>query len=154
MCEVLKELYRKVYDEPFCYDDFNKRIKLQKAVYLLENMGVYVGDYSFTWNTYGPYSLELDSDAYNCNVTVEQEVGFSEKAEKGLAKIRSYAEQDVAYPCHYWMECIASILYLKNVFRYKGSEIIIRLQKDKPYLSDDVTNNRALSIVKEIAKGI
>lgn len=54
MCEVLKEIYRKVYNEPFVYDNLDSRIKLQKAVYLLENMGVDVGDYSFSWNKYIP----------------------------------------------------------------------------------------------------
>lgn len=48
MCDVLKEIYRKVYDESFNYCEVDDRIKLQKVVYLLENMGVQVGDYSFS----------------------------------------------------------------------------------------------------------
>lgn len=67
MCDVLKEIYRKVYNETFIYGKLDHRIKLQKAVYILENMGVHVGDYSFSWNKYGPYSLGLDSDAQKCN---------------------------------------------------------------------------------------
>ena len=84
MCEVLKEIYRKVYNEPFVYDNLDSRIKLQKAVYLLENMGVDVGDYSFSWNKYGPYSLGLDSDARNCSMKDEQKISFSSTAEHGF----------------------------------------------------------------------
>lgn len=154
MCQVLKELYRKVYDEPFDYNKLDNRIKLQKAVYLLENIGVHVGDYSFSWNTYGPYSLELDRDAYICNANKEQEVKFSDYAEKGLKKIKSYAGQNGEYSCVYWMECIASLLYLKKVFRYKESNLILELQIRKSYLSDEMTNKRALSILKEIEVGV
>ena len=39
MCDVLKEIYRKVYNETFIYGKLDHRIKLQKAVYILENMG-------------------------------------------------------------------------------------------------------------------
>ena len=69
------------------------RIKLQKAVYVLENMGVHVGDYSFSWNKYGPYSLALDSDAQNCSDIEEQEVVFSSFAEEKFGKIRYYIEK-------------------------------------------------------------
>ena len=116
MCEVLKELYRKVYNEPFVYDKLDNRIKLQKAVYLLENMGVDVGDYSFSWNKYGPYSLGLDSDAQNCSTKDEREVSFSPAAEHGFKKLRQYINEQIEYECAQWMECIASLHFLKNIY--------------------------------------
>lgn len=153
MCEVLKEIYRKIYNEPFVYEELDNRIKLQKAVYLLENMGVHVGDYSFSWNKYGPYSLGLDSDAKNCSIRDEQEVDFSSFAEKKFEKIRGYIEQQIGYSCVHWMECIASLLYLKNVFRFKGNNLIHELENRKPYLSNEEANKKALSILKEIKVG-
>lgn len=31
MCNVLKEIYKKIYDEDFVYEDLKHRIKLQTA---------------------------------------------------------------------------------------------------------------------------
>lgn len=150
MCEVLKELYRKVYNEPFVYDKLDNRIKLQKAVYLLENMGVDVGDYSFSWNKYGPYSLGLDSDAQNCSTKDEREVSFSSAAEHGFEKLRQYINELIEYKCAQWMECIASLHFLKNIYRVKESQLISELIERKPYLSNKEANEKALSIAKGI----
>lgn len=154
MCEVLKEIYRKVYNEPFVYDNLDNRIKLQKAVYLLENMGVDVGDYSFSWNKYGPYSLGLDNDARNCSIKVEQEVSFSSTAEHGFEKLREYINEQIEYNCTRWMECIASLYFLKNIYRFKESQLISELEKRKPYLSNKEANKKALSIAKGIKVGV
>lgn len=153
MCDVLKEIYRKVYNESFVYSELDNRIKLQKAVYLLENMGIHVGDYSFSWNKYGPYSLGLDSDAQNCSTRDEQEVVFSSFAEQGFEKIRKYIKQQIGYNCVQWMECIASLLYLKKIYRFKDNNLICELQSRKPYLSNEQANKKALSILKEIKVG-
>lgn len=153
MCEVLKEIYRKIYKESFVYEELDKRIKLQKAVYLLENMGVHVGDYSFSWNKYGPYSLALDSDAKICSTRDEQEVIFSSFAEERFGRVRNYIEKQIGYDLVRWMECIASLLYLKNVFRFKESTLIHELESRKPYLANEEANKKALSILKEIKVG-
>ena len=154
MCEVLKEMYRKVYNEPFVYNDLDNRINLQKAVYLLENMGVDVGDYSFSWNKYGPYSLGLDSDARNCSMKDEQEISFSSAAEHGFEKLREYINEQMGYNCTRWMECIASLHFLKNIYRFKENHLISELEKRKPYLSNMKANEKALSIAKEIKVGV
>lgn len=150
MCDVLKEIYRKIYDEAFVYGELDHRIKLQKAVYILENMGVHVGDYSFSWNKYGPYSLGLDSDAQKCNSREEQEVIFSEIAETGFRKIKEYLSEQISYTCVKWMECIASLHYLKNVLRYDEDFLLFELVERKPYLEDESANLKALSIMKDI----
>lgn len=154
MCDVLKEIYREVYDEAFVYCQLDHRIKLQKAVYLLENMGVHVGDYSFSWNKYGPYSLGLDSDAQKCDSQDEQHIIFSDIAERGFHKIREYIHEKGGYDCVQWMECIASLHYLKHVLRYQQAELLNELTRRKPYLTDESANQKALSIVKEIKVGL
>lgn len=153
MCDVLKEIYRKVYKESFVYSRLDSRIKLQKAVYLLENMGLHVGDYSFSWNKYGPYSLALDSDAQNCSLLGEQSVVFSDFAEKNFEKLRDYIAQKIVYNCTQWMECITSLYYLKNIYRYSEDKLISELIKRKPYLSNEQANLIALSIIKKIKVG-
>lgn len=153
MCDVLKEIYIKVYDESFDYDDFEKRIKMQKAVYLLENIGVHIGEYSFSWNKYGPYSLGLENDAKHCNdIKLEKEVLFSDVAEKAFLEIKSYISQKVKYTCAQWVECIASIHYLKNVFRISQSKLYQELVNRKPHLDDQLAFDCALKIVNTIEK--
>lgn len=49
MSYILKEIYKSIYSEKFIYENLNHRIKLQNVIYLLENMGINVGDYSFVW---------------------------------------------------------------------------------------------------------
>lgn len=45
-------------------DDFDKRLILQKSIYLLQEAGVKLG-YSYSWYLKGPYSSDLTSDAFD-----------------------------------------------------------------------------------------
>ena len=123
MCDVLKELYSNIYSEAFNYEDINGRIKLQKAVYILENMGIPVGDYSFSWSKYGPYSLALDSDAKKCSTEPAQNVTFSKEAETGFDHIKSYLGERKVYDVAQWVECIASIHYMKYILKIKNGMV-------------------------------
>lgn len=153
MNDSLKAIYEKVYGSSFAYGDFENRKKLQKAVYLLENMGVTVGDYSFSWDSYGPYSLSLDCEASQLNEANPQEFSFSRLAEESFTRLRAIAEKSTKYDAASWMECIASMHYLKNVFRIKEDDVIAELRRRKPYLSDDEANRDALAIVNTIKVG-
>ena len=153
MNDSLKAIYERVYGSSFTYADFESRKKLQKAVYLLENMGVDVGDYSFSWDSYGPYSLSLDCEASQLDESKPQEFSFSRFAEDSFARLRTIAEKATKYDVSSWMECVASMHYLKNVFRIRVENVIAELMQRKPYLSDDESNREALSIVNTIKVG-
>lgn len=153
MNNSLKAIYEKVYSSSFAYGDFENRKKLQKAVYLLENMGVDVGDYSFSWDSYGPYSLSLDCEASQLDDAKPQSFSFSRFAEDSFKRLKEIVEKNTKYDVSSWVECIASIHYLKNVFRIKEDEVIAELVRLKPYLSDDEANKDALAIVKTIKVG-
>lgn len=153
MNDLLKSIYEKVYCSSFSYEDFENRKKLQKAIYLLENMGVTVGDYSFSWDSYGPYSFSLDCEASQLNASEVQEFPFSSFAEESFARLRNIIEQNTKYDLSSWMECIASLHYLKNVFRFTEDEVILELKRRKSYLSDDESNKTALEIVNTIKVG-
>lgn len=153
MNDSLKAIYEKVYGSSFAYGDFEKRKKLQKAVYLLENMGVTVGDYSFSWDSYGPYSLSLDCEASQLNEADFQEFSFSRFAEDSFTRLKEIAEKRTNYDAASWMECIASLHYLKNVFRIKEDDVIVELMRRKPHLSDVEANRDAMAIVNTIKVG-
>lgn len=153
MNNSLKAIYEKIYSSSFTYEDFENRKKLQKAVYLLENMGVDVGDYSFSWDSYGPYSLSLDCEASQLDDAKVQEFSFSRFAEDSFKRLKEIAEKSTKYDASSWMECIASMHYLKNVFRIKEDDVIAELMRRKPHLSDDEANRDALAIVNTIKVG-
>lgn len=153
MNSSLKVIFERVYGSPFTYEDFEDRKKLQKAVYLLENMGVAVGDYSFSWDSYGPYSLSLDCEASQLDESKSQEFSFSSFAEDAFNRLKEIVETNTKYDVSSWMECIASVHYLKNVFRIQEDEVIAELVRRKPYLSDAATNKNALAVANTIKIG-
>ena len=48
-------VYKEIYGKEFTAS-FDHRMEMQKAVYLLTEMGVPVGNYGFYWYLHGPYS--------------------------------------------------------------------------------------------------
>ena len=150
MCDVLREIYQEIYDAKFDFNNFDDRKKMQKAIYLLENMGVYVGDYSFSWDKYGPYSIGLDCDAQRICKGENLNVGFSEFAKNRFAELRGYIKEQDAYNCVDWMECIASLHYLKEVLKINDENLIPELVNRKNYLNNNISNKKALAIVEKI----
>ena len=60
----LLPIFKKIYGSDFDYGNFEHRLEMQKAVYLLQDMGVPVGDYGFRWYQHGPYSQSLQDDMF------------------------------------------------------------------------------------------
>lgn len=83
----------------------------------------------------------------------EKEFSFSEFAKSCFAEIRKYISANNDYECTEWMKCIASLHYLKNVFRITKSKLVEELQERKPYLSNMNANLKALEIVEGISVG-
>ena len=157
MCDVLREVYNGVLDEQFDYADFNQRVKLQKVVYLLENMGVHVGNYSFTWNKYGPYSIALDDDAYRCSQKEGNRlVTFTDEAKSAFEQIKSIISERSVYEDFNWLECISSLHFLKYVSHISpDDEIILKeLVKRKKYLNNVEENRLAMRIANAVEMGM
>jgi uncharacterized protein YwgA len=154
MSNTLNQIYSLIFQEPFCYTDFDKRKKLQKAVYILENMGVSIGDYSFSWDSYGPYSLSLDCDASLPVKEGSKDVAFSEYAKDCFSQLKAYVEQNNNYACTEWLECIASLHYLKTIYRIDNNAVIQALTNRKPYLNKSADNLKALEIANLIAVSV
>lgn len=156
MCDVLKEVYSEVMGEKFSYE-LIRRIKLQKIVYLLENMGVHVGDYSFTWDKYGPYSIALDDDAYRCcHKKGKNEVVFTSGAKEAFEKIKNIISQRKEYDDVGWLECISSLHYLKFVLRVAEDDegVLKELVNRKERLNNTDENKAALQYVYEVEMGM
>lgn len=150
MSNILKQVYSMILNEEFTYGSFEKRLKLQKTVYLLENIGVSVGGYGFSWYKHGPYSQELQDDAFYDIAT--DNVNLSEEAKGKIEILKKYVSEceGTEYSKSNWLEDLASLYYLKFRMKIDQKELLDRLTKMKPHLNNEKMNQRALLIIDEI----
>ena len=154
MGSCLSDIYRGIYEENFSYENFECRLKLQSAIYLMEAMGINVGNYSFSWSNLGPCSVNLDIEAIRADhagISDDNNQQFSETAKNCMEKLHQIAFQaDKNNRCE-WMLRISSLHYLYKVFDYDGTQVIVELERRIPYLSDQQENGRAFEIAQSIS---
>ena len=147
----ISPLYMKVYGEDFDYSDFGKRMKMQKCIYLIEQLGLNVGGYDFSWYKHGPYSQRLQDDMYIANGLPSTELQYSDFAISVLDKVKSMAERahisGFGYTEEHWMECLASIHYLNRMLRGDREKTLSELSNRKPHLNNINLNNEAYDLV-------
>ncbi|MCI9641284.1 MAG: hypothetical protein HFJ98_00590 [Eubacterium sp.] len=149
---VLKPIYKRIYNDDFSSDVFEKRMKMQKAIYLLQEMGIMVGNYDFFWYKHGPYCQTLQDDILDLNCD-DVLVNFSEDALIAITKLHDVLNEDVAYEQSNWAECLASIQYLRScIFPFYASDddIVRELQNRKPHLDNYELNLHAVQALKTL----
>ena len=77
---LLKPVFKSIFDRDFQPNVFEDRLEMQKTVYLLQNMGISVGDYKFMWYKHGPYSQILQNDILNLQSVGDINIDFSADA--------------------------------------------------------------------------
>lgn len=144
----LLPVFKKVYDRDFSYSNFDDRLEMQKAVYLLQSMGVPVGDYAFRWYHHGPYSQTLQDDMHyedgrDCaHLKINAE--YARKIDQLRDIIDSPAKEP--YPLRKWVECLASLHYLREYVLPHGATqeaVITELEFRKPHLDQHTVNEEA-----------
>lgn len=126
---------------------------MQKGIYLLQDMGVPVGDYGFRWYRHGPYSQELQDDMYYEDGKKGYTISLSaEHAEsvKHLHDIIHSSERE-QYTISNWVEALASLHYLhENILRFNASaeDVVAELEKRKPHLNNHNVNLSAYELVE------
>lgn len=150
----LEILYARIYHEDFSYNKFEKRIKMQMAIYLLQEMGAPIGDYSFFQYKHRPYSQDLQDVIYiTKNISDGNIVKFSMDMEKDITRAEKALAETGLYSQSQWAECMASIYYLQKYilpFEATDEQICEELYNRKPHLDNDCENKCALKIVKEL----
>ena len=150
----LKTLYAKIYHENFSCAESEKRMKMQMAVYLLQEMGAPIGDYSFFWYKHGLYSQDLQDVIYIIkDMSNENIVKFSVDMEKDITHIEKVLSENGLYSQSQWAECIASVYYLQKYilpFGATNEQICKELCNRKPCLNNDYENKRALKMAREL----
>ena len=151
----LLPVFNEIYGENFSYSNFDQRIEMQKAVYLLQEMGVPVGDYGFRWYLHGPYSQSLLDDMHyedgrSCTkLTLSKEYADSIKR---LHELVTSVKRGT-YSISKWVECLASLHYLRKnvlVFNASDNDVVKELEKRKPHLNNHPVNMAAYKLVEEL----
>lgn len=150
----LRPIYKMLYDQDFEYTDFDNRMQMQKAVYLLLDMGVPMGDYDFRWYKHGPYSQELHEDMFHENIRSGRPIQLHQEFEEKIGKLRELIRDSNKknYSTAHWMECLASMHYLKENkmdFDADRAAVVAELERRKPHLDQHDVNEYAYDRIEE-----
>lgn len=145
--QLVLKLALEAAKESLAVDSLDNRMRLQKAVYLLQASGANLG-YRYSWYLKGPYSTALTQDYFaiaEAENAGDADDGRSLKGEvveriKTAAKILTQPPEVKAtrIPVSWWYELLASLHYLKTSERYSGPALRQELIKRKPHLKDHV----------------
>lgn len=152
--KVVASVYEGILGEPFDAAQFNDKLKMQKIVYLMRELGANCGDYRFVWHTYGPYSQSLQTELNRMG----SDAGglgpaFTDRAKTAVNKLKEILKKPQGtYSEFKWIEALGSTHYLKRYVHptYDRSEIVEQLMRRKPYLSDRAANEMAWDKLVEI----
>lgn len=149
----LLPIYKTLYGKNFSYSDFDQRMEMQKAVYLLQDMGVPVGDYGFRWYLHGPYSQSLQDDMHYESGRPCANLTLSKEYVESIELLRSVIQSDKhgQYSVSNWVECLASLHYLReNLLSFNSTEeeVVTELERRKKHLNDHNTNLSAYKLVE------
>ena len=155
--QYLNPLFYQLYGEKFNYYRFDHRMEMQKSVYLLQDMGVPVGGYSFRWYQHGPYSQRLQDDMFEGKNSTETNMEFFEDYTGRIEKLRDVigSKKKGHYSVSQWMECIASLRYLRTkVLRYNASvkQVVDALEAEKKHMDDNQINMAAYEQMEALFK--
>ena len=150
MCKAIGSIYKSIFGIKLDPNILENQIKLQKSIYLIENMGIRVGNYDFVWSKYGPYSPDLQRDILSAKT--DSEVQFSSKMIDAINFIKEILEEEVSYNEKERLEMIASLHFIK-VCEYNtfiNDELVLKLLRErKKYLSNIEENKKGLEIVNQ-----
>jgi hypothetical protein len=129
--------------EKISVDDLNDRLRLQKAIYLIQAAGADLG-YRYSWYLKGPYSTALTQDYFAVAEQLksphidERKLGQA-FADKVIAAAKVLKKPPtITLETHFWYELIASIHFVMKEEKVKESDVFAIIQKRKAHLADFV----------------
>lgn len=153
--KYLLPVYKTLYGHDFSYSNFDQRMEMQKAIYLLQDMGVPVGDYGFRWYLHGPYSQSLQDDMHYESVRTCAKLTLSKDYAESIDRLHAIVHSDKRknYSISHWVECLASLHYLhENLLSFDATmdEVVTELENRKPHLNDHDANISAYELVEDL----
>jgi len=150
---ILLPVYKMLYEKGFSYSNFDQRMEMQKAIYLLQDMGVPVGDYGFRWYQHGPYSQRLHDDMYYESGRLCHSLTLTKEYAESIDRLHDVIHHQAGkvYSTSNWVECLASLHYLReNLLDFNSSEetVVRELERRKAHLCDHSANISAYRLVE------
>lgn len=140
----------------FKVNSLSERIKLQKTIYLLANLGYkdlkpYLKTYSMY--IYGPYSSKVAKDAFELSQENFSSEKLSEEQEnilKCFIDIKSMLPDKNDAPEYMGLELLANITFFANMDKTSTPESLFEtLKKKKIYFDDKEYFGKALDILRK-----
>lgn len=146
---ILNTVFSNIFDKQFTFSSFDERLEMQKAVYLMGELGASCGDYGFTWYKHGPYSQSLQNAMFGLIDPPKrlESITLSPNAEKAIKWIRETSSLSrEKYDLAEWLEAIASIHYIKTYMWPTSTkrELKSHLKTLKPHLNCEADNDKAI----------
>lgn len=151
--EYLRPVFFDVYEKNFDQSSFDDRMEMQKMVFLLQEAGVSIGDYNFVWYKHGPYCQDLQNDILDIGHVKDVKVNYSSDAKEVIDRLKCVIEKKNVYKKPAWVECLASLEYLKAYILPLNSDddaILNELVARKSHLNRQSVNREALMSLAEI----
>ena len=149
---LLKPLFKDVFGRSINPKEFDDRMLLQKLVYILQELGHEVDDYSFSWYKHGPYSQKLQNDILYISYTPYlQNINYTNSTKTDIENLKCLFENRGEYSLEFWAECIASLIMLKKYIlpiNTSREDILSEITKRKPHLNSEIDNYRALEWIE------
>ncbi|MFM0561414.1 hypothetical protein [Paraburkholderia sediminicola] len=143
--QLVLKLSLEAADQSLAVDSLDDRMRLQKAVYLLQAAGANLG-YRYSWYIRGPYSTALTQDYFAVAEAMGSETLDDTRSlkEEVAQKIRTAAKvlvkpaaaRHISTPL--WYELLASLHYLSTTEHHAGAALKRELTKRKPHLAAHV----------------
>ncbi|MEZ0606175.1 hypothetical protein ACAX43_29220 [Paraburkholderia sp. IW21] len=144
--QLVLKLALEAADQPMDVNTLDERMRLQKAVYLLQAAGASLG-YRYSWYLKGPYSTALTQDYFALAEAKQQgddAAGQRSLKPEVLERIKAAAQvlrkPAAARPLSLpnWLELLASLHYLATSEHFEGERLKRELSRRKPHLAATV----------------
>ena len=139
---ILLDLYLKELGVEPNIDSKDKRIILQKAVYLGQAAGADLG-YRYSWYLNGPYSSELTRDYYRLFENTEtpgsgHDFELQADFKRALDSVKPFMVVPRAFTKGkpLWLELVSSLDYAMRVLRKSKEDAAAFVQREKPHLAE------------------
>lgn len=148
---ILLFIFKELFGEDFNKASSEDKVKLQRSVFLLQDLGVGYG-YGFAWFSCGVYSLALRNAIEGLKDNEFKPIPLAPDAVitiKELSEVINSTERN-DYSVADWVNALSSLHYIRSYLLGSSStkdEIIEYLERNKPRLNKHEVNQAAYRLI-------
>lgn len=152
---VLPIIYKDIMGKEIDINNEDNRDILQKLVYLLGELRIFVEEYKFTYDkNVGPFSQSLENDIMEINVKNMPFDELTANSNDAISYLKEVVDQNNGkYSERAWLENIASQVYMKKYMYPSESFVLIRhrvCNDHKDFYGNDTINTICSGLARTI----